>query len=332
MGLRYFALVVGLILTACGATDRASRPHDSAARWREVSPGPPAPAPAATAPSPSQSTASRSLARRAKKGDSSDDFSAAEIELGVIQGLPAALLVGAIAAEGTRSEGGAFLGALAGEALYGMLVLGLTDDNISVAHVQAINSGMPWLLANGTALFTAAFEQESEGLAVVGGVIAALSPVAGPLLANRLAEAFDPSSGAVALANSFGMWSGGLAIAGSLARKGNFDDAPVLQAIVIADLGFVFGALLSRELNLSRGQVWLIDLFGALGTGVAAAVVADGDNDREATTISIGMVAGLGLGAAIALLHADANVHVPAVTVRPSLTSDHLGLVFVRQF
>ena len=199
-------------------------------------------------------------------------------------------------------------GFLLGGLLSGGLAVSVVDSGISSARVQSINSAAPWLLWNAAGL--ASFGEnrhgsDNQGFQALGALIAVSAPIGGPFLGNTFARIARPRAGAVSLANSIGMWAGAFAVASQVVRDDDLREDSLAPAVLVSDLGLVFGGLVAREVDVDRGQVLLVDLCGLIGAGIGA-LFADRRGDAEAATaVSIGMAAGLGGGIAAAVAMAD---------------------------
>jgi hypothetical protein len=109
-------------------------------------------------------------------------------------------------------------------------------------------------------------------------------------------QAWKPTRGDVALANTFLFWGAMLTVWGHLMA----DEEPTIRAVVaVSDLALLAGAVISSRVEVSRGRTLLIDVGGVLGimTGGLVAVATDSDTGAG-TALMLGTLAGLGIGIA----------------------------------
>jgi hypothetical protein len=178
-----------------------------------------------------------------------------------------------------------------------LAVLGTRGRAMPEGRAQAIESAAIWGSFNG-GMF-AALSETTSTRDVVG---ATLGTGALALAATTWATAGrSPSSGDVAVTNSGGIWGFATGGATLLLLADEEPSTTVVQAWLLgaADAGLVTMALLSRNIEISRGRSLLIDAGGLLGAlaGVAIPVFAESDNRRVYGGAGLAGMAG-GLAAA----------------------------------
>jgi hypothetical protein len=178
-----------------------------------------------------------------------------------------------------------------------LAVLGTRGRAMPEGRAQAIESAAIWGSFNG-GMF-AALSDTTSTRDVVG---ATLGTGALALAATTWATAGrSPSSGDVAVTNSGGIWGFATGGATLLLLADEEPSTTVVQAWLLgaADAGLVTMALLSRNIEISRGRSLLIDAGGLLGAlaGVAIPVFAESDNRRVYGGAGLAGMAG-GLAAA----------------------------------
>lgn len=204
------------------------------------------------------------------------------------------------------------------------------EHGVTSGQAAAINSGTVWGFWFGIASMLALDLSGDDSLAAVmlGG--AGFTGV-GILLATTV----KPTSGQVAMANSGGLWTG--AVTALLLATSDSDDTKTFFAVELGAtaVGITSLALLSSQVQVSRGRVLLIDAGGILGglLGGAATYVAAGDDAGDAILLgsAAGVVAGLGLAA---YLSRDFDVRgAPQAVLTPTLLGhDGAGLALVGRF
>lgn len=176
----------------------------------------------------------------------------------------------------------------------GSLALSLlaSRNGVEQGEAQLYNSAQTWGSWNALAVndgFATESDQAGVSLALQGGGLAA---------GIGLWRTWRPTQGDVALTNTFFFWSAVMAGWAHIAADAN--ESGTLRRIVIAgDLGIVAGALVSRQVKMSRGRTLLIDVGGLLGT-LGGLLVAIGSDSQ--TTVGASLMVGTGLGLAIATL------------------------------
>lgn len=185
------------------------------------------------------------------------------------------------------------------------LSIAASRHGVAPGEAQLYNSAQTWGIWNGLGL--------NDGFAhSAGDAGVALAAQAGGLVAGiGLWQAWHPTQGDVALANSFLLWSTVLALWVDLAA----DHSPTLgELVAIGDAGLVLGGMTATRVAMSRGRTLLIDVggvLGVLGGGLVAVGVRDGRGAGVA--LGVGTAAGLGL-AAVATRDWDA----PPVAIAPA--------------
>lgn len=227
----------------------------------------------------------------------------------------------------TSKTGQGSLGAAGGLALgFAGSYFGVPDD-ISVGSssyiiTSGIVGGLEAGFASGVFLSDPSAQQNSIGAVSLGGM--AVGAGVGILTEKR----FHFDAGDAALLNSGALWG---SVAGGLFGaifefKGKVWEGLVLGGL---NLGVVSGALLGRQVEVSRGHVALIDLSGFAGMGVSVAIQSAIDDARSTTTMAngertahfalAGMAVGLTAGAYFTR-HMDAP-KLPRVA--PSVSTAH---------
>ena len=191
-----------------------------------------------------------------------------------------------------ESPGAGLLLTLAGGATGLGLSLGLSRDRLTEGHRALFNSGAVWGTYHGVmavSLFDPDGESKAGGLLLLGQAMGMTA--AGILTTQR------PTEGQVALANTFGIWSGVatyLAM-GMLEVDRELDDS--LGALLLAsDFGLLLGAFVAQKNDRGRGYTLLLDAGGLLGALGGLGVVASVDEDPSDRVQSGGMLVGLAVG------------------------------------
>ncbi len=204
------------------------------------------------------------------EGDEGDVDILLTMELMATQSITGALL-GLYTAELNRElrieEATVAIGALAGGA-FG-LTLGL--QRIPTRTALALETGAAWghvhslmLMESGSAL---GLDRPTRSL------FALLCPIGGMALGVTVAEITGASAHQIALGNSFGLWSGvwTLMLFDALDLPTGREEA--IGILLGADLAFVVGTIVGRELgHLTRGRVLLLDAAALFGTTVSFAI------------------------------------------------------------
>lgn len=192
-----------------------------------------------------------------------------------------------------------------GGALAGSLLA--SRRGIRQGEAQLYNSAQTWgawnaLLVNDGFPDTA--EQAGVAIALqLGGLAAGVG----------LWQAWRPTQGDVALTNTFLLWGTVMTLWGHLIA----DEEPSIQSVVIAgDVSLLLGALVSREVKMSRGRTLLIDVGGILGTLTGALIGAGADGD---TGIGIALLLGTGAGLGLAVAGTTSWDKAPPVQVAPAV-------------
>lgn len=176
------------------------------------------------------------------------------------------------------------------------LSLGYGRDRVTPGIRGLLNSGTSWGVYNG-ALLLAAIEPDGDNAAAGIMLLSqAAGFTAGAILASR-----RPTEGQVALANTFGIWSGALTFLALNSLEVDLDDAEASVTLIAgADLGLVIGGTIARHYRGSRGYTLLIDaggIVGGLGGLAVASIIEEAPSDRLASTSAL-VGASLGLGVA----------------------------------
>jgi hypothetical protein len=180
-----------------------------------------------------------------------------------------------------------------------------TRHGVAPGEAQLYNSAQTWGIWNGIGI--------NHGFAHSAGEAGvALAAQAGGLVTGiGLWQAWHPTQGDVALANSFLLWSTVLALWVDLAA----DHSPTLgEVVAIGDAGLVLGGLTATQVHMSRGRTLLIDVGGVIGV-IGGGLVAVGSHGDQAAGVSllVGTAAGLGIAAA-----ATNGWDAPPVAIAPA--------------
>jgi hypothetical protein len=168
------------------------------------------------------------------------------------------------------------------------LSLFATRHGVHEGEAQLYDSAMTWGSWNALGLNDGFADTRGEAELSIGLQLGGLGAGLGLWRARR------PTSGDVALANTFFFWGTVLTLYGHLAA----DAAPTWRRVVAAgDLGIFLGALLSTEVKISRGRSTVIDVGGVLGSLVGGLIAVSTDSARGAG-IGLGVSTLLGLGIA----------------------------------
>jgi hypothetical protein len=183
--------------------------------------------------------------------------------------------------------------------------IALTRNGIRQGEAQLYNSAQTWGAWNGLAINDGFAETQEEAGVALGAHAAGLG------VGLVLWQTWRPSEGDVALTNTVWAWSTLLTVWGHLA----FDEEPTLGGVVFAgDIGLLAGALLSTNVEMSRGRTLLIDVGGVLGT-LAGGLIAIGTNSDQGAGASLFIGTSLGVIAGTALSN---DWDAPALPVSPA--------------
>ncbi len=161
---------------------------------------------------------------------------------------------------------------------------------IQQGEAQLYNSAQTWASWNALLVndgFAETPEEAGVSIAMqLGGLAAGIG----------LWQVWRPTQGDVALTNTFLLWGTVMTLWGHLMA----DEEPELETVVIAgDISLLLGALVSREVKMSRGRTLLIDVGGILGTLTGALLAAGADDESGiGTGLMLGTAAGLGIAVA----------------------------------
>ncbi|MDX2087062.1 MAG: hypothetical protein SFX73_04385 [Kofleriaceae bacterium] len=189
-------------------------------------------------------------------------------------------------------------------------------NGIHRGEAQLYNSAQTWGSWNALAINDGFAEDEQEAAISIGAQLGGLAAGIG------LWQAWRPTQGDVALANTGFVWTTVMTLFGHLA----VDAEPTLRTAVVAgDIGILAGALLSTQVKMSRGRTLLIDLGGVLGI-MGGGLIAIGSDSEEAagSALLIGTGAGLGI-AAYATRHWDLEPPPGNARVVPTRAADGNG-------
>ena len=193
-----------------------------------------------------------------------------------------------LAGDGDRSLAAALMiggGTSLGASLY------FSRGGITQGQSQLYNSALYWGLWNSLLINDGPPESADEAGRTVAAQLGGLG------VGALLSSSWTPSSGAVALANTGGLW----ATVVMLLFHGIADTEPEIETIVLAgDAGLLLGGLISRKYPMSRGRTLLIDTGGVLGILAGSLIVVAAETDGSAGSVFLlgGTVTGLGLAVA----------------------------------
>ncbi|HEY4179787.1 MAG TPA: hypothetical protein VGM90_23255 [Kofleriaceae bacterium] len=214
-------------------------------------------------------------------------------------------ICGAIDCSGTRTTAAVYMAGIGG-------ALGLSayaSRYIHEGQAQLYNSAQAW-----TAWTTLGI---LDGVADSGGEAALAFGMqgAGFGIAAGLWETWHPSSGDVALTNSFFLW-GTIGSAWAAVALGADGDNTLRKIVAAGDASIIIGALVSTQVHMSRGRTILIDTGGLLGQLLGGAIALGTDSDKG---IGGAFLVGeaLGLGAATLLSAAWDAPPLPSTPLAP---------------
>ncbi|RYZ36985.1 MAG: hypothetical protein EOO71_29755 [Myxococcaceae bacterium] len=208
----------------------------------------------------------------------------------------------------------------------------LTQSGLTPGQAAAINSGTVWGFGYGLSSI-GSFDLDGDN-AIASAMVGGLGFTG---LGILIAEFANPTAGQVSMANSGGLWAG--VLAGLLMATQESNETQTFFAVeqVVVAGGLVSMALVSRNLDISRGRMLLIDSGGILGglTGLSALFLLlgdDADEDVYLVGAATGVVAGL---AATAFLTRNFDApDAPAVSIVPAVMGRHggMGLAMLGRF
>lgn len=194
----------------------------------------------------------------------------------------------------------------------GSLALSLvaTRRGIRNGEAQLYNSAQTWGAWNGLLLNDGFAEDRDEAAVAIATQLGGLGAGIG------LWQVWRPTAGDVALTNTFLVWGTVLTLWGHLSA----DEAPALRTIVIAgDVAIVAGALVSRQVKMSRGRTLLIDVGGILGTMAGGLVAVGTESSGSEASVGVPFLLGTAVGLGIAAA-ATQNWDAPPLPVQVAPT------------
>lgn len=206
-----------------------------------------------------------------------------------------------------------------------------TRGGLTPGQAAAINSGTVWGFGFGLASLGSF---DLDGDKSTGVVMAGALGLTG--VGILVAEFARPTAGQVSLTNSGGLWAGVVAGLLMATQRGETQDFFRIEQGVVG-AGLLTFAVMSRNLDISRGRVLLIDAGGILGglLGLSALFLAVNTDNEDALLVgtAVGVVAGLGT-ATFLTRDFDAPDDTPAVSVVPAAMGRHggMGLAVLGQF
>jgi len=170
------------------------------------------------------------------------------------------------------------------------LSLAASRRGIRQGQAQLYNSAQTWGAWNALMIndgFPETAEEAGVAIALqLGGLAAGIG----------LWQTWRPTQGDVALTNSFLLWGTVLTLFGHLAA----DEEPELRTVIVAgDIAILLGALVSRQVDMSRGRTLLMDVGGILGM-LAGGLIAIASDDQTAAGVALMVGTGAGLAIAVA--------------------------------
>ncbi|RKH09358.1 hypothetical protein D7X74_29745 [Corallococcus sp. CA047B] len=208
----------------------------------------------------------------------------------------------------------------------------LTQNGLTPGQAAAINSGTVWGFGYGLSSI-GSFDLDGDN-AIASVMVGAVGFTG---LGVLIAQFAQPTAGQVSLANSGGLWAG--VVAGLLLATQDSNETQAFFAIEqgVVGAGLLTFALISRNLDVSRGRMLLIDSGGILGglTGLSALFLLLGD-DADSDVYLVGTAAGAVAGlAATTFLTRNFDVpDAPAVSIVPAAMGRHggMGLTMLGRF
>jgi tetratricopeptide (TPR) repeat protein len=180
-------------------------------------------------------------------------------------------------------------------------------------QAQLYNSAQTWAIWNSVLVIydrgwtdekEAAFGLGAHAVGFAGGL--ALWPL------------WRPSAGDVALTNTFLLWGTAFTYFGYNRLGDHTDPRP---AILVGDAALVLGAALSTKIEVSRSTLFVIDVVGALGTGIGGLTLSEsGGRDSTPRRTALGFIGGAAVGLTLATLwvwRSDDASPPAAVTLTP---------------
>ncbi|MBA2662791.1 MAG: hypothetical protein H0U74_10880 [Bradymonadaceae bacterium] len=168
------------------------------------------------------------------------------------------------------------------------LSLYLTPDGITPGHSSLLNSGTTWGFWSGLSLANAL--DVENGRAFVATMM--LGQAAGLGTAAFLWSLFEPTAGAVSMANSGAIWLSVITLLGHGLADFEASSSMLWGSLLAAsNIGLLGGALLSSRVPMSRGRALIIDASGILGllTGFATHVMISGTDGSAPSFAGAGM-------------------------------------------
>ena len=183
-----------------------------------------------------------------------------------------------------------------------------TRRGVRQGEAQLYNSAQTWGSWNAL-LINDGFAQTPEEAGI--SIAMQLGGLAGGI---GLWQTWRPREGDVALTNTFLLWGTVLTVWGHLIA----DEEPELRTVIAAgDIALLAGALVSSQVEVSRGRTLLIDVGGVLGTlaGGLIAISTESDSGSE-SGVGIALMLGTGAGLGLAVLATRSWDQPPPVQVQ----------------
>jgi hypothetical protein len=199
------------------------------------------------------------------------------------------------------------IGSALGLSLFG------TRRGIHQGEAQLYNSAQTWAAWNALLVNDGFPETSGEASVAIAMQLGGLAAGLG------LWQAWRPTQGDVALTNSFLLWGTMMTLWGYVAA----DEEPTLRSVIAAgDVAILVGALVSREVRMSRGRTLLIDIGGVLGTLVGGLIgTSVSSQSTNETGLGVALMLGTGAGLGIAFVATrDWDKDLP-VKVAPAVLS-----------
>jgi hypothetical protein len=184
---------------------------------------------------------------------------------------------------------------------------------IRPGQAQLYNSAQTWAAWNSLAINDGFADTRGEAGTAIALQAAGVGAAAG------LWETWRPSSGDVALTNTFYIWGTLIGVWTQLALYGEEDeyDNFLRNTVLIGDAAIVAGAALSTQVEVSRGRTLLIDTGGLLGTLLGGLIALAGDSSK---TVGGAFAVGTGAGLAVAAYATEGwDTPITPVPVAPTV-------------
>ena len=171
------------------------------------------------------------------------------------------------------------------------LSLAASRHGVEQGEAQLYNSAQTWGSWNALGINDGFAENGDEAaVALVGQGVGVLAGIG-------LWQTWRPTTGDVALTNTFFLWGTVLSLWGHAAAEA---DPTFRRTVIFGDVAIAAGALVSTQVKMSRGRTLLIDVGGVIGTLFGGLITIGSDPDSEqavGVTMTVATAGGLGLAA-----------------------------------